>query len=86
MVPFVVWRNSGAVRHVTGGECDRLRIERQSEEAIRTSLIAGEVPDRAGVQSSLRRQFGQKANGAPACAFRAHPVSDSDNIRSVIPI
>ena len=33
----------GAVRHVTGEERDRLRIELLSEEAMRTSAIEGEV-------------------------------------------
>ena len=55
----------GAVRHVTGEERDRLRIELLSEEAMCTSAIEGEVLDRASVQSSLRRQFGLTAEGAP---------------------
>ena len=56
----------GAVRHVTGEERDRLRIELLSEEAMRTSAIEGEVLDRSSVQSSLRRQFGLSADGAPS--------------------
>jgi Fic family protein len=56
----------GAVRHVTGDERDRLRIELLSEEAMRTSAIEGEVLDRSSVQSSLRRQFGLTADGAPS--------------------
>jgi Fic family protein len=56
----------GAVRHVTGEERDRLRIELLSEEAMRTSAIEGEVLDRSSVQSSLRRQFGLTAEGAPS--------------------
>jgi Fic family protein len=55
----------GAVRHVTGEERDRLRIELLSEEAMRTSAIEGEVLDRSSVQSSLRRQFGLAVDGAP---------------------
>ena len=55
----------GAVRHVTGDERDRLRIELLSEEAMRTSAIEGEVLDRSSVQSSLRRQFGLTADTAP---------------------
>lgn len=54
----------GAVRHVTGEERDRLRIELLSEEAMRTSAIEGEVLDRSSVQSSLRRQFGLATEGA----------------------
>lgn len=56
----------GAVRHLTGDERDRLRIELLSEEAMRTSAIEGEVLDRSSVQSSLRRQFGLTVDGAPA--------------------
>ena len=56
----------GAVRHVTGEERDQLRIELLSEEAMRTSAIEGEVLDRSSVQSSLRRQFGLTADGAPS--------------------
>jgi len=55
----------GAVRHVTGEERDRLRIELLTEEAMRTSAIEGEVLDRSSVQSSLRRQFGLAVDGAP---------------------
>ena len=56
----------GAVRHVTGEERDRFRIELISEEAMRTSAIEGEVLDRSSVQSSLRRQFGLTADGPPS--------------------
>ena len=56
----------GAVRHVTGEERDRLRIELLSEEAMRTSAIEGEMLDRSSVQSSLRRQFGLSADGTPS--------------------
>lgn len=55
----------GAVRHVTGDDRDRLRIELLSEEAMRTSAIEGEMLDRASVQSSLRRQFGLTTDGVP---------------------
>lgn len=56
----------GAFRYLTGDERDRLRIDLLSEEAMRTSAIEGEVLDRSSVQSSLRRQFGLTADGAPS--------------------
>ncbi|WP_128255585.1 Fic family protein [Falsirhodobacter deserti] len=56
----------GAVRHVTGEDRNRLRIDLLSEEAMRTSAIEGEVLDRSSVQSSLRRHFGLAADNAPA--------------------
>lgn len=56
----------GAFRHLTGEDRDRLRIELLSEEAMQTSAIEGEVLDRSSVQSSLRRQFGLTAEGAPS--------------------
>lgn len=56
----------GAVRHVTGDERDRLRIELLSEEAMQTSAIEGEVLDRSSVQSSLRRHFGLTTDSTPA--------------------
>lgn len=56
----------GAVRHVTGDERDRLRIDLLSEEAMRTSAIEGEMLDRSSVQSSLRRQFGLGVDGVSA--------------------
>lgn len=58
----------GAVRHVTGDDRDRLRIELLSEEAMRTSAIEGEVLDRSSVQSSLRRQFGLAIDGTRVLA------------------
>lgn len=64
----------GAVRHVTGEDRDRLRIELLSEEALRTSAIEGEVLDRASVQSSLRRQFGLATDG-PASGPREQGVA-----------
>lgn len=48
----------GAVRHVSDGERDLLRIELLSDEAVKTSAIEGETLDRLSVQSSLRRQLG----------------------------
>ncbi|MDR6955817.1 Fic family protein [Ancylobacter sp. 3268] len=48
----------GAVRHVSEGERDLLRIELLSDEAVKTSAIEGETLDRLSVQSSLRRQLG----------------------------
>jgi len=57
------------VRHITDDECDMLRIELLSDEAVKTSAIEGEMLDRSSVQSSLRRQFGLDA-GAGYPAFR----------------
>lgn len=48
----------GAVRHVSDGERDLLRIELLSDEAVKTSAIEGETLDRLSVQSSLRCQLG----------------------------
>lgn len=56
----------GAVRHVSGEERDRLRIDLLSEEAMRTSAIEGEMLDRSSVQSSLRRHFGLTTDDAVA--------------------
>ncbi len=58
----------GAVRHVTGDDRDRLRIELLSEEAVRTSaIVEGEVLDRfqrpvipaAPVRAGNRRHAGE---------------------------
>ncbi|MBW3097032.1 Fic family protein [Pseudohoeflea coraliihabitans] len=52
----------GAVRHVSGDESDRLRIELISDEAVKTSEIEGEILDRLSVQSSLRCQLGMQSD------------------------
>jgi Fic family protein len=48
----------GAFKHVGHDDQDMLKIELISDEALKTSEIEGEILDRVGVQSSLRRQFG----------------------------
>lgn len=48
----------GAVHHINPSECDQLRIDLLSDEAMKTSAIEGEMLDRLSVQSSLRRQLG----------------------------
>jgi Fic family protein len=45
----------GAFKHLPGDDRDRITIEAMSTEAVTTSDIEGEVLDRAGVQSSIRR-------------------------------
>jgi len=51
-------RRVGAWRHLAEGDRTELRIEWLSGEAIDTSVIEGEILDRASVQSSIRRHFG----------------------------
>jgi Fic family protein len=48
----------GAFRHVGPDDCNMLKIELISDEALKTSAIEGEILDRDSVQSSLRQQFG----------------------------
>src|SRR5690606_11250026 len=48
----------GAYTHISEDEQTSLKIELLSEEAIKTSLIEGELLDRDSVQISLCRQFG----------------------------
>jgi Fic family protein len=48
----------GTVRHLGKEERDQLTVEALSTEAVTTSEIEGEILDRAGVQSSLRKQLG----------------------------
>lgn len=55
----------GAVRYASEEECNLLRIELLSDEAVKTSEIEGEMLDRLSVQSSLRRQFGLVADNRP---------------------
>src|SRR3974377_444690 len=48
----------GACKHIGAADQERLKIELISDEAIKTSEIEGEILNRAGVQSSLRHEFG----------------------------
>ena len=56
----------GATRHLAAAERERLTVEAICAEAVATSEIEGEILDRASVQSSLRREFGLKADGGSA--------------------
>lgn len=55
----------GAVHHVGPSECDQLRIDLLSDEAMKTSAIEGEALDRLSVQSSLRRHLGLSPDNYP---------------------
>src|SRR6266567_2030747 len=48
----------GAVKHLDVEEHDQITVEAISTEAVTTSEIEGEILDRAGVQSSIRKQLG----------------------------
>jgi Fic family protein len=52
----------GTCEHLASEEAQRLKIELISTEAIKTSAIEGEVLDRDGVQSSLKRHFGLQSD------------------------
>ena len=52
----------GARRHVGADEQEGLLVELISGEAMKTSEIEGEFLDRASVQSSIRRNFGLRAD------------------------
>jgi len=52
----------GLVKHLDGDECEQIKIEAISTEAVTTSEIEGEILDRASVQSSIRRQFGSQTD------------------------
>lgn len=52
----------GAWRHLDEADQIDLRINWLSDEALETSAIEGEILDRESVQSSVRRQFGLKAD------------------------
>lgn len=59
----------GTLKHLPESDQQQLTIEAISTEAVTTSEIEGEILDRAGVQSSIRRQFGlatDKRRIAPA--------------------
>jgi Fic family protein len=51
----------GAVGHLDDERRDQLRVEAMSGEAVASAEIEGEVLDRDGVQSSIRRQLGLAA-------------------------
>ena len=53
----------GVFKHVSREDQDSLKIELISDEALKTSEIEGEILNRDSVQSSLRQQFGLKADG-----------------------
>lgn len=55
-------RLMGAWQHLTEMDKDQIKIDLLSNEAMKTSEIEGEYLDRASVQSSVRRQFGLKAD------------------------
>ncbi len=48
----------GASKHMGADDQETLKIERISDEAVKTSEIEGEILNRDSVQSSLRHQFG----------------------------
>ena len=54
--------HSGAFKHISNENQERLKIELLSEEALKTSEIEGEFLDRDSLQSSICRQFGLKTD------------------------
>lgn len=73
----------GATRHLAAAERERLTVEAICAEAVATSEIEGEILDRASVQSSLRREFGVKADGGRArLAERGIAAMMGDLVRS----
>lgn len=54
--------HSGALRHISDEDKDRLKIELISEEALKTSEIEGAFLNRESLQSSICRQFGLKTD------------------------
>src|SRR4051794_36557001 len=48
----------GAYRHVGADDQETIKLELISDEAVKTSVIEGEILNRESVQSSLRQQFG----------------------------
>ena len=48
----------GALQHLASETKDQLKIDRLSDEAVKTSRIEGEYLDRASVYSAIRSQFG----------------------------
>ena len=53
----------GAFRHLNADEKDLLSVDLISNEALKTSLIEGEILNRDSLQSSIRRQFGLQTDG-----------------------
>ena len=51
----------GAFKHLSSEDKDNLRIELISNEAVKTSEIEGEYLNRSGIQSSIQKHFGLKA-------------------------
>lgn len=51
-------RLSGSWEHLTREDKDRIQISLLIDEALKTSLIEGEILDRSSVRSSIRQQFG----------------------------
>jgi Fic family protein len=49
---------AGTAKHLGTEDREQLTVEAMSTEAVTTSEIEGEILDRAGVQSSIRRQLG----------------------------
>lgn len=80
----------GLWSHVAPGDQEQLTIDLLSGEALKTSAIEGEILNRESVQSSVRREFGLKADrkAGPAEAgiaalmvknfheYRANPTHD----------
>ena len=54
----------GAWRHLVAAEQEAFEVGLLSDEALKTSEIEGEMLDRASVQSSVRREFGLRAERA----------------------
>ena len=71
----------GAVRHVTGEERDRLRIELLSEEAMRTSAIEGEVLDRGGTRRRVMLDHFDHVRGLLLASWKI-----ADPARAVCPV
>lgn len=73
----------GATRHLAAAERERLTVEAICAEAVATSEIEGEILDRVSVKSSLRREFGLKADGGRArLAERGIAAMMGDLVRS----
>ena len=48
----------GSIKHIDDADSDMLKVDLISNEAYTTSMIEGEVLDRASLQSSIRKHFG----------------------------
>lgn len=60
----------GALKHIDLLDRKNLEVSLLSEEAYKTSEIEGEILDRDSLQSSIRRQFGLKAEKKKDCPGR----------------